>query len=300
MQGVSIVIPHYGDPAPALALIAQLRAADTRVPVQIIVSDDASPMAFPATEGVEVIRRRTNGGFGSAVNTGVTLARQELLLILNSDLEIPPDFVDRMVQASAKYPRAVLSPQVVGHDGAFGWPGRDFPRVRHYATEWLTPLARWRDTKAWHRAVGHDVHASSRDSPVDWVIGAAMLLPVGEFRAVSGFDERFFMNAEEVDLQRRLRDKGVRAIALATPVVVHTGGGSSPSGKRREWLVEARFLYARKWGGERRLRSALTACSVANFAVNCVRRARGSSVAPLVTLRCELALALRRPRGRHG
>ena len=49
--------------------------------------------------------------------------------------------------------------------------GRRFPRVRHQVTEWLVPLARWRDTDALHRAVGHDVDARDAEAVVDWVVG---------------------------------------------------------------------------------------------------------------------------------
>ena len=61
---VSAVIPHYGDPAPTLTLIEALRAQQGIAPdeLEIIVSDDQSPVPFPDTTGVRVVRRETNGG----------------------------------------------------------------------------------------------------------------------------------------------------------------------------------------------------------------------------------------------
>ena len=146
---------------------------------------------------------------------------------------------------------------MVDEHGAEAWVGRDFPRVRHQVAAWLTPLARFRGTTGWHRAVGHDVRARSAEAEVDWVVGAAMWIPLADFRAVGGFDERFFMNSEEIDLQRRLRERGVRSVALRSPTVVHEGGGSSPSESRRRWLVEGQLLYADKWGSRRALQAAL-------------------------------------------
>ncbi len=160
----------------------------------------------------------------------------------------------------------------------------------------MTPLARWRGTSTWHRLVGHDVKAHGDEAEVDWVVGAAMWIPVAEFRAVGGFDERFFMNSEEVDLQRRLRERGVPVVALRSPTVVHEGGGSSPSDSRRRWLVEGELTYAAKWGSRRRLQAALAAATGVNFAVNAVRRAAGSEVRPVRTAQQELRLlGLRRP-----
>ena len=197
-----MVVPHHGDPAPTLALLDQL-AAQTH-PVQVIVADDASPQPFPDRPGVEVVRRPVNGGFGANVNSGVASATGDAVLVLNSDLGIEPTFVAEMVAAARTRPRAVLAPRMVDEHGTEAWVGRDFPRVRHQVAAWLTPLARFRGTSAWHRAVGHDVRAHRVEAEVDWVVGAAMWIPLAEFRAVGGFDERFYMNSEEIDLQRRL------------------------------------------------------------------------------------------------
>jgi GT2 family glycosyltransferase len=284
---VSIVIPHHGDPAPTLALVRQL-SAQTH-PAEVVIADDASPTPFPAVDGVKVVRRGTNGGFGANVNSGAAVATGDALLVLNSDLTVAPTFVADMVSAARSRPRSVLAPRMVDEHGAEAWVGRDFPTVRHQAAAWLTPLARFRHTTAWHRAVGHDVRAHSAEREVDWVVGAAMWIPLADFRAVGGFDERFFMNSEEVDLQRRLRERGVRSIALRSPTVVHAGGGSSPSESRHRWLVEGQLRYADKWGSRRRLQLALTTASIVNLAFNVARRATGRTVRPFAQVSTELS-----------
>ena len=291
LQGVvsvSVVIPHHGDPEPTLALLRQLKAQTS--PAQLVVADDASETPFPEVEGVEVVRRSRNGGFGSAVNSGAEAATGAALLVLNSDLSIEPTFVAEMAAAAARHPRSVLAPRVVDDTGAEAWIARDFPRVRHQMTAWLTPLARWRHTHAWHRAVGHNVAARASESTVDWVVGAAMWIPTAEFRAVGGFDERFFMNSEEVDLQRRLTARGVSSVALRSPTVIHAGGGSSPSASRRRWLAEGQLTYAAKWGSRRPLQAALIAATGANFVVNVLRRAAGRDTEPVRVARHEMAI----------
>jgi GT2 family glycosyltransferase len=268
--------------------------------VQVVLVDDASPEPFPGLGGVQVVRREVNGGFGAAVNTGAEVADGDLLLVLNSDLEIGPTFVADLLAGARPWQPAVVSPRVVGPDGAELPTGRHFPRVRHQVTEWLVPLARWRETDTLHRAVGHDVDARATEAVVDWVVGAALLVPVGDFRAVGGFDERFYMNSEEVDLQRRLRDRGLPSVVLSEPTAVHAGGGSSEAASRREWLVQSRLAYADKWGGRRGLQAALGAATVANLAWNTGRRVAGRDVAPLRTAGQEAALLRRRsPRAVH-
>ncbi len=259
--------------------------------LQVVVVDDHSPEPFPDVDGVEVVRRTGNGGFGAAVNTGVERARHPLLLVLNSDVRVAPRFVEDLVTAAEPWMPAVVGPLVLDTDGTPAWTGRHFPTVSHQTVEWLTPLARFRGHRALHEAVGHDTRAvSGAVLPVDWVVGAAMLLPTEAFRAVGGFDERYFMNSEEVDLQRRLRGLGVPSVFVGTVSLVHEGGGSSDPAARRRWLVESRMQYADRWGGGRRLRAALTAATMVNLVANTGRRLAGRQVRPAATAREELTL----------
>jgi GT2 family glycosyltransferase len=288
---VSVVVPHYGEPGPTVALVDALLAQHTRHQVQLIVSDDASPVAMPHIDGAQVVRRRQNGGFGSAVNTGLSVADHDLVLVLNSDIEVDENFIEDLLEAARPWLPAVVSPRVVGHDGVPVWTGRHFPRARHQFVEWLTPLARFRERRLLHEFVGHDTTGrEDTTTPADWVVGAAMLMPTAEFRAVGGFDERFFMNCEEVDLQRRLRDRGLPSVVLAAPSVIHEGGGSSDPARRRFWLVRSRIAYADKWGFRRRLQVALALATGLNLCWNTGRRLVGRPVRPWATARQEFAL----------
>lgn len=290
-DGLTVVIPHYGSPAPALHLLDQLRAQAPEA--QLVVVDDASPEAFPNTHDVELVRRSINGGFGSAVNAGVAIARGEKLLILNSDLDLPAGFIDSLLRAAEPYPDAVCGPALLDHAGQHEWSGRRFPTTSQQFVEWVSLLTRFRPLL--RRVVGYDIACvPGHIGRPDWLVGAALLLPTARFRAIGGFDEAYFMNVEEVDLQRRLAERDVCAVYLGTVAVRHEGGGSSgDSLQRREWLVRSRRRYARKWGGRRaakQLQLALTVATIMNLAVNTIRRAAGRPVHPLRVAREELHL----------
>ena len=271
---VSAVIPFYGEPEPVLAIIDTLRAQQGIDPadIEIVVSDDVSPTPFPEVEGVTVVRRPVNGGFGKAVNSGVAAATGEWVFILNSDLELDDTFISRMLAAAEAHGQVLASPQE--------WVARKFPTAGHIAWEWFTPLARFKPTKWWHRGVGHDVEActGTSDAKVDWVMGACMVVPRAVFNRLGGMDERFYMNSEEVDFQYRLSQAGVDRYLIPSVTVTHEGGGSSPSERRIQWLTTARFIYADKWGWEKKLAVALRAISYANFLVNSVRALRNKDV----------------------
>ena len=250
---VSAVIPFYGEPEPVLAIIDTLRAQQGIDPtdIEIIVSDDVSPTPFPEVEGVTVVRRPVNGGFGKAVNSGVAAATGEWVFILNSDLELDNSFVSRMLAAVERHGEILASPQIIGHDGKQQWVARKFPTAAHVAWEWFTPLARFKPTNWWHRGVGHDVEActGTSDAKVDWVMGACMVVPRATFRYL-----------------------------IPSVTVTHEGGGSSPSERRVQWLTTARFIYADKWGWEKKLANLLRVTSYVNFLVNSIRGLRNKDV----------------------
>lgn len=256
---------------------------------EILVVDDLSPVPYAEREDVRVVRREVNGGFGAAVNSGAALASGSHLLILNSDLTVTETFLENLWVAAVPWQPAVCGPLLVGDDGQTQWGGRHFPRAAYHVIEWLTPLARYRSHL--HEAIGHDTRCvPGAVVPVDWVVGAAMLIPVNVFRDVGGFDETYHMNSEEVDLQRRLREQGIPSVFLGSVSVTHEGGGSSDPGQRRRWVTQSRLWYARKWHeGPGRLRVALIAASLVNLLANVTRLLAGRNVAPLGTFRDELS-----------
>lgn len=293
VNGLSVVIPSYGPPDDVLALIVNLHEQDlwagrgdfgaaTPPALQIIVVDDAYPDPFPEGEGYEVVRRPRNGGFGSAVNSGAAAARHEWLMILNSDLTPEPEVVGDWLRAASQLPRSITAPRMI--EPAYeAIVGRRFQRPHHVCFEALEPLARFHEHDWMLRLIGLDTNTRDAGSPIetDWLVGAALLLRTADFRSVGGFDERYYMNAEEMDLQRRLRDVGVRAVHLPSVVVHHASGGSSPSEKRAQWAMDGRFLYSRRWGGKWALRSGLHAASVVNLGWQAQRRLRGQEARPV-------------------
>lgn len=295
---VSAVIPFYGDPDEMLPLLDALKS-QTHPPAQVIVADDASPIPFPERDGVTVMRQARNRGFGSTVNLGASAASGDLLLILNSDLTIEDGFIEELLAQSAEWQPAIISPQVREH-GELAATSRRWPTARRAFFSWLTPLARLRDRSVWRRLVGHYEPASIplEGQKVDWVVGACMLIPRMVFEVAGGFDERFHMNSEEVDLQKRMSQAGIPSVVIPKVTVDHVGGGSSDPSRRRQWLVNGLFLYFSKWGGTMRLRLALSLASVLNLVWNSVRRLRGTDVQPVAVFREELTLINRGYRAR--
>lgn len=277
---VSVVIPHYGDPRHALALVADLQ----QVPpagLQVIVVDDHSPVPFPDTAGVEVVRRASNGGFGAAVNSGAAAATGDWLLIANSDLRIHPPVLGALLEKARPLMPAVVGPASVDAQGQPEYTGRRFPTAVQLAVTTALPLQRFERSRWFLRLAGYVVPSGTTPLRVDWLQGSLLLLPRAMFDDAGGFDESYYMYSEEVDLQRRLSDVRVYAWLLPDVVVTHAGGASTIGivdvGER---MMTSRLLYASKFGNERATRGTLKAVAVLNLGCRLILRAAGRTSAP--------------------
>lgn len=291
---VSVVIPHYGDPVLASQVVKDLRGQQTRRSLEIIVVDDCSPQSFPATPGVRVVRRPDNGGFGAAINSGAAIASGDWLVMANSDVRMGSHFIDRLLEAAMPLMPAVVGPASRRSDGTVEPTGRRFPSATEMFLSTAYPLQRYADRAWFLRLTGRVLSDSSTPRPVDWVQGSLILLPLDVFRRVGGFDERYFMYSEEVDLQRRLHDLGVQRWLLPEVEVTHLGGASTGGTNVGERMTLSRFVYAEKWGGRVALRRALTATAILNLVCRTAVRALGRPSAPRHAWRREWAQARQR------
>lgn len=277
---VSIVIPHYGDPALALALVDDLKAQQTTSRLEIIVVDDCSPQAFPATPDLTVLRRETNGGFGAAVNTGARVASGRWLMIANSDLRVRQDFVEQLLDESASLMPALVGPASRRSDGTREPTGRRFPSSVELFVSTALPLQAFHRRAWFQRLTGRVAPRGQAPVAVDWVQGSLMLLPLELFLQVGGFDEDYFMYSEEVDLQRRLQDLGINRWLLPRVEVTHAGGGSTRGTKIGDRMMRSRLIYARKWGTERAVRRVLASTAILNLAYRLLLRGAGQQTSP--------------------
>lgn len=90
-----------------------------------------------------------------------------------------------------------------------------------------------------------------RPTGTGYVSGAAMLIPADDFRSVGGFDERFFMYYEDIDLCRRLNEAGLPVSVDPEFVVEHIGGysASAQPGTAALRSYESGRAFHRRWAG---------------------------------------------------
>ncbi|MFB2557306.1 glycosyltransferase family 2 protein [Herbiconiux liangxiaofengii] len=191
----------------------------------------------------------SNPGYGGAVNEGVRALSPsvEWILVSNPDIVLGPDSIDRLVAAGlAASDIGAVGPLVM--TGGVPYPSaRAVPSlatgIGHALLANVRPTNRW--TTRYH--LGNATDGAERDA--GWLSGACLLVRRSAFDQVSGFDQRYFMYFEDVDLGYRLGQAGWRNRYAPAAVVEHSGGHSTESESAA--MVEAhhrsayRFLAGR-------------------------------------------------------
>lgn len=242
---LSIVIVTYRCKADVLRCLATLPAD-----AQIIVADNASGDGTVEAIRAEfphvcVLALDENMGFARANNLAAKHATGEFLLLLNPDTLVPePDTLARCVDYLARQPETVagMTCRVESPDGSLQWEcARRFPTVFSECDKAFFPYRRW------DAIPGFD---ETREQAVPCVLGAFVLLRLSAWEFVGGFDERFFLMYEDVDLCRKLAQKGRKLLYWPGARIVHTGGQSWKSEKPRTYANThvSSLQYVAKYG----------------------------------------------------
>ena len=231
----AVVVNHDAGDA-LLGCVASVRAAGVR---ELVVVDnsssDGSLERLAAVDVGVVVPTGRNLGYGRAANRGVARTRSELVLICNPDLVVGPGAVAALVDALDAAPDvAIAGPLLRNPDGSRYPSARSFPSLAvaagHALGGLVAPGNRWsRRYKMADRLAELDRSGSLPSAPiaVDWVSGACVLVRRVAFDAIGGFDERYFMYAEDVDLCWRLGRASWGARYVPAAEVVHAQGLST-------------------------------------------------------------------------
>jgi GT2 family glycosyltransferase len=230
--GVEAIVVAFGSPELLEECLGTLGGG---IPVVLVDnSSDQDVRTMSKEHGASYVDPGTNLGFAAGVNLG--LARRHWpsydVLLLNPDATIDLEGVSRLHQCLHDRPdQACAAPsQVDPSDGGpaqVGWP---FP----------TPLGAWLD------AVGLGALRRRKD----FMIGSVLLLRAGALSEVGGFDEQFFLYAEETDWQRRASDLGWRMAYCPEVTATHVGAGTGGDSRERDLHFHAsQERYIRKHHG---------------------------------------------------
>jgi N-acetylglucosaminyl-diphospho-decaprenol L-rhamnosyltransferase len=255
---LDIVIANWNSGDLLRGCISALAESTMASRVKVIVVDNASRDGSSErlnVEGLnmEIVRNPDNRGFGAACNQGATRGRAPFLLFLNPDTRVARDTLARAVgylRAPEQDRVGVVGVRLVDDAGRTQRTcAREptFSRLLAHSAglDRLVPrLVRPHFLTDW------DHEQTDR---VDQVMGAFLLIRRELFDHLQGFDERYFVYYEDVDLCARVRQAGREVVHYAEVQAWHHGGGTTNQVKDRRlfYMMRSQILYVDKWFGQR-------------------------------------------------
>lgn len=265
---LSILIVTYNSAPLMGTLLGQLHreihSPDFPWKAEVVLVDNAS-----ADGTVELVRKEhgwvnciaspVNLGFAAGNNLAALRAKGRFLLLLNPDAIPNPGALAEGIDRMTKQVRVGMAGgELLNARGGREPSARMFPTLRDEIFTMSGLAARYPNSKTFAR-LDRRWADPEVESSVDWIPGAFVFLPAKVFAELGGFDERFFMYYEEVDLCRRLREAGYSIEYWPSLKAVHIGGASAKTVKKarvsragsqlESWRMRSALLYYRKHHG---------------------------------------------------
>jgi GT2 family glycosyltransferase len=230
MKEVSIVILNWNGLKHLERFLPALLAFTTHPGVEIVVADNGSEdgsleflkKEFPL---IRIIALDKNYGFSGGYNRAVEEIDARYLLLLNSDIEVTPGWLEPMLEEMDRDETVGACSPVI----------RDFKRRSYYEyagaaggyiDRYGYPFCRGRIFDQLEEVLGQYDNAAD----VFWGSGACLMVRTDLYRESGGLDEQFFAHMEEIDLCWRLQRKGYRIRSIPSSTVYHVGGATLQRG----------------------------------------------------------------------
>ena len=291
---LAVVTVTYS-PGPALAEFLDSLAKATVRRYRVVLADNGSTDGVPERAAeqraeVDLLAIGENLGYGAAINRAVAALDPDVgwVVVANPDIGWTVGALDELLEAGGRWPRAAaLGPLIREPSGEVYPSARLLPTigrgVGHAALGRVWPANPW--TRSYRQS-----RSSVLERRAEWLSGSCLLLRRAALDSVHGFDSRYFMYFEDVDLGDRLGRAGWLNVYVPTAEVVHTGGHATEANPTvtAQMLVEHhrsayRYLADRHRGPRwvpLRLALRLGLAARAAVELRLARRRPGRSVLP--------------------
>lgn len=255
-DALAIITVTYSPGAMLELLLASIPAATATNP-QVVLSDNGSTdgsieAAVSRHPFATIVRNEGNLGYGRAVNAAARDLPADVgwILVVNPDSSFTPGSVDELLRVIRTDEHiGSVGPLIVSETGAPYPSARQLPSLRtgilHAVLAGVWPNNPWST-----RYRQDDVVARGAQVSTGWLSGACVLVRRSAFEQVGGFDDRFFMYFEDVDLGKQLGDRGWKNVYVPSSKVVHVGATTAsryPSRTQRAHHESAYLYMAKKY-----------------------------------------------------
>lgn len=234
-ERVTVSVVSHGQARLATTLLEQLDAFCADDVDVILTCNIPETLDFGESDfryPLRIVRNTVRAGFGANHNAAARLAKTRRYCICNPDIRLADNPFPRLVETLEGGRFSLVAPRIVGPTGDDEDNARRFPTVVSLASKVLGMAPRL------------DYRLGDEALSPDWVAGMFMVCDIATFRSVGGFDDRFFLYYEDVDLCRRLRLAGHEIGLLGDVRVVHDARRESHRNLRYlRWHARSMALY---------------------------------------------------------
>lgn len=196
---------------------------------------------------ITIIENKKNTGFSGGMNVGLKKATGDLLIMLNPDAHIKEIDFTAVEKRFEKEGIGVVAPKIVWPDGtlqpSFGFYPTRLRLLLHFSKlQRLLPNGFLVYNNKWNK------HFYKALSQVDWASGCSLIIPKTILEEIDYFDENFFLYVEDVDLCKRIKDKGYSIVVDPSIVISHILQASVKEdlGKNLEFQKESFEYFFKK------------------------------------------------------
>lgn len=245
-DGLGVVTVTYS-PGETLAPFVDTLAKATTRPAQVILADNGSTDGVPESVAashshITFLPTGGNLGYGGGANRGVAALGPDVgwVLISNPDIEFSPGSVDALIDAASRWPRGGMFGPLIREPSGEVYPSaRLLPSLGRGVGHALFGAV-WK-SNPWTRAYRQEKAPVERSA--GWLSGSCFLMRREAFDSVGGFDERYFMYFEDVDLGERVGAAGWLNVYVPDAEVTHIGGHSTARSSDRMLREHHRSAY---------------------------------------------------------
>lgn len=239
MQKISVIIVTYNNQNEIKECVKSIlnKTSDTEI---IIVDndskDDTRHLIKTFENKVKLIESKENLGFGKACNLGVENSTGEHLVFLNPDtLILEKDSFDKLANSlEQNIDYGLVGPRIVSRDGVIQNSVRTLPTVAGAFKEYILGQK---------GAYDFYLPACQNLCEVESVVGACMIIKKDIFEELGGFDRKYFMYFEDIELCKKVRSLGLRVGFLPEVAIEHAIGKSGVNQKTNVFLHESAKKY---------------------------------------------------------
>ncbi len=263
-SSISIVTVTYNS-STVIEKYLQSLAKDKEIIRELILVENNSPDKEITKQKIEkyqkkgqlnikYISMKENLGFAKSCNYGSKSATADFILFLNPDTEIKNNSLKTLYSDAIKLNADLIGGKCVKKNGERHNTIVHKPTLNIGLFE-FSNLGKLFNYSGGHRCFyyldNNKIYNAKKDVRVDALGGAFLMANKIAFKKLHGFDERFFMYLEDVDLGVRANENNMNVIYCPHSVIFHVGGASSKNKYKimhQAWYDSRKVYYKKHFG----------------------------------------------------